>query len=71
MVTTYGRTLFLAGCFTLALVAAGLRPQPLQSGPLEERAAQLAGLIVATAIAAEGGTRISTMPPGQNAPRIR
>jgi hypothetical protein len=29
------RTFFLAGCFTLVLAAAGLKPQPLQSGPLE------------------------------------
>ena len=51
LVSIYARTVFLAGCFALALAAVGLRPQRLQSGPLEDRVAQIAEFAVAKALA--------------------
>ena len=47
----YVRTLFLAGCFAGALTAAGFKPRPVQSGPLEDRIGQVAGHILTSAIA--------------------
>jgi hypothetical protein len=41
MVSIYLRAVFLTGCFTMALLAGGVEPQPLKSGPLEDRATQL------------------------------
>jgi hypothetical protein len=51
MVVAFARALFVAGCLASALAAAGLKPQPLHSGPLEERTMELAGRVVAIAFA--------------------
>jgi len=34
----------------MLLACAGLKPQPLQSGPLEEQAAEVVRLVIATSI---------------------
>ena len=41
MIRIYARIGVVAGCFVLLLASAGLKPQPLEAGPLEEQAARI------------------------------
>ena len=42
MIRIYARIGVVAGCLVLLLASAGLKPQPLEAGPLEEQAARIA-----------------------------
>jgi hypothetical protein len=42
MIRIYARIGVVAGCFVVLLASAGLKPQPLDAGPVEEQAARIA-----------------------------
>ena len=46
MIRIYARIGVVAGCFGPLLASAGLKPQPLEAGPLEEQAARIAGSLL-------------------------
>jgi hypothetical protein len=46
MIRIYGRIGVVAGCLVLLLVSAGLKPQPLEAGPVEQQAALIAGSLL-------------------------
>ena len=46
MIRIYARIGVVAGCLVLLLASAGLKPQPLEAGPVEEQAARIAGSVL-------------------------
>jgi hypothetical protein len=46
MIRIYARIGVVAGCFVLLLASAGLKPQPLEAGPVEQQAARIAGSLL-------------------------
>ena len=46
MIRIYARIGVVAGCFVLLLASAGLKPQPLEAGPIEDQAARIAGRLL-------------------------
>ena len=46
MIRIYARIGVVAGCFVLLLASAGLKPQPLEAGPVEQQAARIAGIML-------------------------
>jgi hypothetical protein len=46
MIRIYTRIGVVGGCLVLLLASAGLKPQPLEAGPLEEQAARIAGSLL-------------------------
>jgi hypothetical protein len=46
IIRVYTRIGVVAGCLVLLLASAGLKPQPLEAGPLEEQAARIAGSLL-------------------------
>jgi hypothetical protein len=46
MIRIYARIGVVAACFVLLLASAGLKPQPLEAGPLEEQAARITGSVL-------------------------
>jgi hypothetical protein len=46
MIRIYATIGVVAGCLVLLLASAGLKPQPLKAGPLEDQAARIAGSLL-------------------------